>query len=201
MRPTRPAAHSHQRRRLQPRRHRELRRQRRLRDRHPRRLRRPALRNRDLDPDPRGRHARRRRLLGLRRPATIVGTPAQNGLATGCYRYTLTGTDNVGNSVSRSTVVKVDLTDPTAPSLSLSESSAGVHTVGTTAFYRPQAPARSTSPPARPTARAASRATPSRHSPASSRAARARPRPHAQHADRAGRRQDGDRAERCRPHE
>jgi hypothetical protein len=70
-------------------------------------------------------------------PATIVGTLAQNGLATGCYRYTLTGTDNVGNSVSRSTVVKVDLTDPTVPSLSLSESSAGVHAVGTTAFYRP----------------------------------------------------------------
>ena len=70
-------------------------------------------------------------------PATIVGTPAQNGLATGCYRYTLTGSDNVGNSVSRSTVVKVDLTDPTAPSLSLAESSSGVHTVGTTAFYRP----------------------------------------------------------------
>ena len=70
-------------------------------------------------------------------PATIVGAPAQNGLATGCYRYTLTGTDNVGNSVSRSTVVKVDLTDPTAPSLSLADSSADVHTVGTTAFYRP----------------------------------------------------------------
>ena len=70
-------------------------------------------------------------------PATIVGAPAQNGLATGCYRYTLTGVDNVGNSVSRSTVVKVDLTDPTAPSLSLSDSSADVHTTGTTAFYRP----------------------------------------------------------------
>ncbi|MDX6439924.1 MAG: large repetitive protein, partial [Gaiellaceae bacterium] len=70
-------------------------------------------------------------------PATIVGSPAQNSLATGCYRFTLTGTDNVGNSSSRSTEVKVDLTDPTAPSLSLAESSAGVHTVGTTAFYRP----------------------------------------------------------------
>ena len=39
--------------------------------------------------------------------------------------------------MSRSTVVKVDLTDPTAPSLSLSDSSADVHTTGTTAFYRP----------------------------------------------------------------
>ena len=32
-------------------------------------------------------------------PTTLVGTPAQSGLATGCYRYILTGTDNVGNTV------------------------------------------------------------------------------------------------------
>ena len=70
-------------------------------------------------------------------PATIVGTPAQSGLATGCYRYVLTGTDNVGNSSTITTVVKVDTTDPAAPSLSLSDSSAAVHTTGTTAFYRP----------------------------------------------------------------
>ena len=31
-------------------------------------------------------------------PTTLVGTPAQSGLATGCYRYALTGTDNVGNT-------------------------------------------------------------------------------------------------------
>ena len=48
-------------------------------------------------------------------PTTLVGTPAQSGLATGCYRYTLTGTDNVGNTSTITTVVKVDLTDPTAP--------------------------------------------------------------------------------------
>ena len=30
-------------------------------------------------------------------PTTLIGTPAQSGLATGCYRYVLTGTDNVGN--------------------------------------------------------------------------------------------------------
>ena len=47
-------------------------------------------------------------------PATLVGTPAQNGLALGCYRYTLTGIDNVGNTVTVSTVVKVDTTNPTS---------------------------------------------------------------------------------------
>ena len=70
-------------------------------------------------------------------PATIVGSPAQSGLATGCYRFVLTGTDNVGNTTTITTVVKVDTSDPTAPSLSLSDSSAAVHTTGTTAFYRP----------------------------------------------------------------
>ena len=70
-------------------------------------------------------------------PTTLVGTPAQSGLATGCYRYTLTGTDNVGNAVSITTVVKVDTSAPAAPGLVLSDSSADVHTTGTTAFYRP----------------------------------------------------------------
>ncbi len=70
-------------------------------------------------------------------PTTLVGTPAQSGLATGCYRYLLTGTDNVGNTVSITTVVKVDTSAPAAPGLVLSDSSADVHTSGTTAFYRP----------------------------------------------------------------
>ncbi len=67
----------------------------------------------------------------------MIGTPAQTGLATGCYRYVLTGTDNVGNTVSITTIVKVDTTAPAAPGLVLSDSSADVHTTGTTAFYRP----------------------------------------------------------------
>ena len=70
-------------------------------------------------------------------PTTLVGTPAQSGFATGCYRYVLTGTDNVGNTASITTVVKVDTTAPAAPGLVLSDSSADVHTTGTTAFYRP----------------------------------------------------------------
>ena len=70
-------------------------------------------------------------------PTTLVGTPAQSGLATGCYRYILTGTDNVGNTTSITTIVKVDTTAPAAPGLVLADSSADVHTTGTTAFYRP----------------------------------------------------------------
>jgi len=38
---------------------------------------------------------------------TIIGTPAQTGLAAGCYRYTLTGTDNADNTVAISTTVKL----------------------------------------------------------------------------------------------
>ena len=70
-------------------------------------------------------------------PTTLVGTPAQAGLATGCWRYVLTGTDNVGNTTTITTVVKLDTTAPAAPGLTLADSSADVHTTGTTAFYRP----------------------------------------------------------------
>src|SRR4029450_2877624 len=70
-------------------------------------------------------------------PTTLVGTPAQSGLATGCYRHLPPGFDNFGNTVSITTIVKVDTSAPAAPGLVLSDSSAGVHTTGTTAFYRP----------------------------------------------------------------
>ena len=51
-----------------------------------------------------------------RRPRSSA-SPAQSGLATGCYRYVLTGTDNVGNATTITTIVKVDTSDPSAPSL------------------------------------------------------------------------------------
>ena len=76
-------------------------------------------------------------------PITLVGNPSESGLATGCYKYTLTGTDNVGNTVSISTIVKVDtdnptvsLTDPGTPlggtavlGASASDSSTGIQQV------------------------------------------------------------------------
>ncbi len=47
-------------------------------------------------------------------PTTITGNPSQSGLAAGCYLYTLTGTDRVGNKSVLSTTVEVDKTAPTA---------------------------------------------------------------------------------------
>src|SRR6185312_8604280 len=76
-------------------------------------------------------------------PTTLVGTPAQSGLATGCYRYTLTGTDNVGNTVGISTVVKVDTTAPSAPSLTPSNATGGAYYPGsgTRVYFKPDAAA------------------------------------------------------------
>ena len=48
-------------------------------------------------------------------PATITGTTAQTVASGHCYLLTLTGTDNVGNTASISTTVKVDTTAPSAP--------------------------------------------------------------------------------------
>jgi hypothetical protein len=76
-------------------------------------------------------------------PITLSGNPSESGLASGCYKYTLTGTDNVGNTASVSTVVKVDtdnptvsLTDPGTPlggttplDASASDSSTGIQQV------------------------------------------------------------------------
>ena len=41
-------------------------------------------------------------------PTTISGSPAQTGSADTCYRYTLTGTDRVGNTSALTVVVRVD---------------------------------------------------------------------------------------------
>jgi hypothetical protein len=64
---------------------------------------------------------------------TIAGNPAQSGLAEGCYRYTLTGTDKLGNTSSVSTTVKVDTTAPTVTLTSV-EDGPGQHKIvlGTT---------------------------------------------------------------------
>ena len=46
-------------------------------------------------------------------PTTISGLGQPNGIVKGyCYRYTLTGTDNVGNTASVSVTIKVDATPP-----------------------------------------------------------------------------------------
>jgi PKD repeat protein len=73
-------------------------------------------------------------------PTTIVGAPAQSK-ATGCYRYTLTGIDNVGNQTSVSVTVIVDTTSPTTPALTFSGLSANVYnkTAANTLYFRPAA--------------------------------------------------------------
>jgi len=56
-----------------------------------------------------------------------------------CYLYTLTGTDNVGNTVSITTTVKVDTSGPSAPSPSLSSATGNTYINGTTAYINAQA--------------------------------------------------------------
>lgn len=75
---------------------------------------------------------------------TITGSPTQDSgtlIATNnCYRYTLKGTDNVGNNVSIITIVKVDTSAPTTPAPTLSAAT-GTNTFisGTNVFINPQA--------------------------------------------------------------
>ncbi len=54
-------------------------------------------------------------------PTVVSGTLpiAQTGLTSGCYRYTLTGTNGVGGSASVTTTVRVDTTGPTAAVLTV----------------------------------------------------------------------------------
>ena len=52
---------------------------------------------------------------GYGAPATIVGTASQTVASGNCYLLTLTGTDNVGNTATISTTIKVDTTAPSAP--------------------------------------------------------------------------------------
>jgi PKD repeat protein len=73
-------------------------------------------------------------------PTTIVGSPSQSEPA-GCYRYTLTGVDNVGNQTSITTTVFVDTSIPTTPSLTFSGLSANTYYKSSTnaLYFRPSA--------------------------------------------------------------
>jgi PKD repeat protein len=78
---------------------------------------------------------------GFSTPATLVGAPPQSGLAAGCYRYALTGTDKAGNAASISTTVKVDTTPPTMPTLAFSalSSNTSYNATNNTLYFRPAA--------------------------------------------------------------
>jgi Chitobiase/beta-hexosaminidase C-terminal domain/PASTA domain len=67
--------------------------------------------------------------------STTVSSPDTVPTDGKCYRYTLTGTDNVGNTATVTDEVLVDTTAPSAPALTLSESVAGLHADGTTLWF------------------------------------------------------------------
>ncbi len=55
-----------------------------------------------------------------------------------CYRYTLTGLDNVGNTISIGTTVKVDTSGPSGPSVSLSGATGNTFVSGNTVYINAQ---------------------------------------------------------------
>ena len=59
----------------------------------------------------------------------------ETGLPTGCYRYTLTGTDALGNAASVSSVVKVDTAAP-SQTVTVSTASGAAVLSGSRVFYR-----------------------------------------------------------------
>jgi PKD repeat protein len=71
---------------------------------------------------------------------TIAGNPAQSK-PSGCYRYTLTGLDKVGNQTSVSTTVMVDTTTPTTPALTFANLSPNTFYKSSTnaLYFRPSA--------------------------------------------------------------
>ncbi len=72
--------------------------------------------------------------------ATTISGTTNPSIATGfCYLYTLTGADNVGNSTSVQTTVKVDTTGPSSPTVSLSSATGGTFISGTTVYINAQA--------------------------------------------------------------
>ena len=70
--------------------------------------------------------------------SVLAGSPAQTVTGPSCYRYTLTGTDNVGNVSATTTIVKVDTTAPSAPSLTLSGATGNTYATGTTVYINAQ---------------------------------------------------------------
>ncbi len=71
--------------------------------------------------------------------STTVTSPDTAPTTGQCYLYTLTGTDNVNNTASvASSPILVDTTAPSAPALTVSESSPLSYVSGTTLFYNAQ---------------------------------------------------------------
>jgi hypothetical protein len=71
--------------------------------------------------------------------SVLVGNPAQTVTGPSCYRYTLTGTDNVGNVSTTTSIVMVDTSAPSAPALTLSAATGNTYVSGTTVLINPSA--------------------------------------------------------------
>ena len=54
-------------------------------------------------------------------PVAVTANGTDAGLTTGCYRYTLTGSDNVGNAATVTRTVKVDTSAPPVPVLTVTD--------------------------------------------------------------------------------
>src|SRR5205807_972470 len=79
--------------------------------------------------------------FGAWTPVTLSGGADTTVTSGNCYRYRLTITDNVGNASAPSAAsadAKVDTTAPSAPGLTIDESSALSYASGTTLYYNPQ---------------------------------------------------------------
>ncbi len=71
---------------------------------------------------------------------TITGTSSQTVASGNCYLLTLTGTDNVGNTSSISSTVKVDTSAPSTPTVTFS-SLTNVSVSGARVYFRSGQPA------------------------------------------------------------
>ena len=72
---------------------------------------------------------------------TLSAAPTPPWHSGNCYRYRYSIADNVGNASAPSAAsadAKIDTTAPSAPALTLTESSPLSHISGTTLFYNPQ---------------------------------------------------------------
>ena len=66
----------------------------------------------------------------------IAGTTPQTVASGNCYQYVLTGTDNVGNVATITTIVKVDSSTPTAPTGVTFSALTNAFAVGTKVYFK-----------------------------------------------------------------